>query len=97
MNLLKNKGDFPINATVAHEPLTSRAAYFIMYVRILGKSFGKFIWDFIGNLALVYINVWSGGRLLKGLLTIGQVEVFFYKKNLNFFRVKISNLPKDRF
>ena len=35
------------------------------YVEILGKSFGKFIWDFIGNLALIYINVWSSGLILE--------------------------------
>ena len=48
---------------VAHKIPMTWTVYLLIYVEILGKSFGKFIWDFIGNLALIYINVWSGGRL----------------------------------
>ncbi len=45
--------------TVAHQFPANRAVYFIIYTRILGKSALNFIRDFIGNLALVYINVVS--------------------------------------
>ena len=49
--------------TVAHEPPTTWAAYLVLYVRILGKSVLNFIWDFTGKLALIWINLWSGGLI----------------------------------
>ena len=51
--------------TVAHQFPANRAVYFIIYTRILGKSYGKLLWDFIGNLALIYINMWSSGLILE--------------------------------
>ena len=48
---------------VAHRSPANWTVYLLIYVEILGKSFGKFIWDFIWNLALILINMWSGGRL----------------------------------
>ena len=50
---------------VVHKIPMTWTVYLTIYVQILGKSFGKFIWDFIGNLALIYINVWSNGLILK--------------------------------
>ncbi len=54
-------------ATVAHEPPPTWAAYIVIYnvTRILGKSALNFIRDFIGKLALIFINLWSGGLILE--------------------------------
>ena len=50
---------------VVHKIPMTWTVYLVIYVQILGKSFGKFIWDFIGNFALILINVWSSGLILE--------------------------------
>ena len=60
-----NRNILRIVYDVVHKIPMTWTVYLTIYVQILGKSFGKFIWDFIGNLALIYINVWSNGLILK--------------------------------